>query len=119
MPAWLPRAIARLNHLLALEHDWDRDGAMPVSQVAAEWAVRLIGEAAQRGAPEPDVVPDVDGGLQVEWHVRGIDLEIATRSQNRFEVLFEDHQTGEDWEAEAGLYSSTIAGPLSLLASRS
>lgn len=118
VPEWLFRVIGRLNHLFALSYNWDAEGAEAISQTAAEWAVRLIAAAARIGTPEPDVVPDVDGGLQVEWHVQGIDLEIATRSPGRFDVLFEDHRTGADWEAESGLGSPEIIEPLTTLAHR-
>lgn len=116
---WLAAIIERLNHLLALPDNWDSEGAERVNRAAATMAMQLLVLAASVGAPQPTVGPTVEGGLQVEWHTHGIDLEIETLASGRFDVLFEDHLSGDDWEAEAGLSSPAITMPLMELARRS
>jgi hypothetical protein len=45
-------------------------------------------------------VPTVDGGVQLEWHEAGIDLEVEVQSAFRFSVYFVDSKTGEVREEE-------------------
>jgi hypothetical protein len=116
---WLPAIIARFNHLLTLERGWDGEGAEQVILDAVRWAVHLVVNAAALGTPAPSIVPDAAGDLQIEWHLGDLDVEIATQPQGRYEVLFEDRQTGEDWEYEGGLRSGPLHAALLRIAQRS
>jgi hypothetical protein len=40
------------------------------------------------------------GGMQLEWHTRGIDLEIEFTSPNHVLGLFEDQREGVCWEKD-------------------
>lgn len=118
-PDWLPATIQRLNQLLMLHDDWDSEGARKIELTAVTMALQLIILAANIGAPQPTIGPTVEGELQVEWHMGNIDLEIETLASGRFDVLFEDRELGDDWEAGAGLNSPAITVPLTVLARRS
>lgn len=75
-PDWLPptrRAIERLTRLPA---DWDSYGARCTQANAVKAALDVLGRTMQRHSPVPAVVPTVTGGLQLEWHTGGIDLEV-------------------------------------------
>jgi hypothetical protein len=76
---WLTDALMRLQDLAALAPDWDSYGAKPVEADMAMAAVRFLATlaAAAPGVDKPSVVPLSDGGVQVEWHRGGIDLEVA------------------------------------------
>jgi hypothetical protein len=50
--------------------------------------------------PAPSVVPTTPGGLQFEWHMQGIDLEIEMRPDFRWLSSYEESSTGESWEVE-------------------
>lgn len=54
----------KIAALAALEEGWDSYGAAPVTQAALD-VVRCIA-----------VVPTVNGGVQVEWHANGWEVEI-------------------------------------------
>lgn len=56
-----------------LPHGWDSYGGEPTTQAAAVAALRFLD--ALRTAPA--VVPCSDGGLQLEWHTAGYDIEVA------------------------------------------
>ncbi len=70
------RNLAILNRLLALPEGWDGFRAMPVTQIAAKVAMTALFEVAHDGSLSPQVVPLVDGGVQLEWHAGGYSLEI-------------------------------------------
>jgi len=54
----------------------------------------------RRNLPLPALVPTTARGVQLEWHTRGIDLEITVESLSSVGVYFEDHRTGETYEEE-------------------
>ena len=41
-------------------------------------------------APPPDLVPTSDGSIQIEWHAKGVDLEIVLVSDADLNIAFED-----------------------------
>ncbi len=53
----------------------------------------------------PFVVPTSGGGIQFEWHTRGIDLEVEVVQPGRIVALFADSRTGEEWEEETKDFS--------------
>ncbi|HWK25917.1 MAG TPA: hypothetical protein VNS09_05100 [Solirubrobacter sp.] len=74
---WLRDAMDRISDLTALAMNWDSYGARPVEADLALQAVTFLMRVAFEEVPEPSIVPLGDGGIQLEWHVAGIDLEIA------------------------------------------
>ena len=71
--------LAIMKNLFALRNlrpGWDSYGAQPVPQKIIERAAQLIPSLLSAWTPEPAIVPQVTGGLQIEWHRNGIDLEI-------------------------------------------
>jgi hypothetical protein len=46
------------------------------------------------------VVPTVGGGVQLEWHTGGIDLEIEIQAPGHFHVWLEDPQENLELETE-------------------
>jgi hypothetical protein len=42
--------------------------------------------------PAPIVTPTSKGGIQLEWHCNGVDLEVEIQSQHRFSVFFTDSE---------------------------
>lgn len=79
-PDWLDRAVARFNELGVMRRGWDGAGARPPTQTAGVAALRAVIEimsALDAGAPVPAIVPMFDGGIQLEWHSRELDIEIS------------------------------------------
>jgi hypothetical protein len=104
-----------LGRLLALTPGWDSYGALPVDPACALAAWHLLTAILREDSPAPAVVPTVRGGVQLEWHVKGVDLEIEVGAARLYHVAFEDNATGEAWEKE--LPSSQV-GELATLGSR-
>jgi hypothetical protein len=105
--------VTRIEHLTALAANWDSYGAQPVTAEAAVAAVRFLLNAAYPEIAAPAVVPLPDGGVQLEWHRGGLDIEIAF-SEAEPGIYVEDHTTGTSHESSL----SDAAGQLLQLAPR-
>lgn len=66
----------KLDELINLEQGWDGYNAVPVSFANASFAQALLKEVCHADTPPPQIVPGVDGDLQIEWHIHGIDVEL-------------------------------------------
>lgn len=99
-PTWLGHAIGEIRKLLCLPDDWDSYGGRPVSPSSAVRALELLLSVMRDDAPPAQFVPARQGGIQLEWHTRGIDLEIEVQSTGRLLVLFVDQWYGEEWERD-------------------
>jgi hypothetical protein len=98
----LASAARRLKLLLSLPANWDSYGAKPIQPGRAAAALNLLWLFITNKSPVPAIIPTSDGGIQLEWHRCGVDLEIAVLSGTAFAVFFEDRATGEIWEGELG-----------------
>jgi hypothetical protein len=102
-PNWVEPSLKALTQLLVLPPNWDSYGGRPVDP-ANVWAVwELLKNIMTDAFPIPSIVPTSQGGVQVEWHVGNVNLEIESRTPGRFFVSFEDARTGEVWEKENSL----------------
>ncbi len=99
-PSWLLPSLRALDEIGWLPENWNSYGAKPVAVEAAVATLRLMAAMMTDATPLPAFVPTQSGGIQLEWHVRGIDLEIDVRPTRRLFASFEDHRTTEEWEAE-------------------
>lgn len=99
-PKWLHDATEQIVALLRLEADWDSYGAQPVRFQAAIAALDLMLELIGESTCPPSIVPTVDGGIQIEWHVRGIDLEIEMMDFRNASLFVYDSETEVEWEGK-------------------
>jgi hypothetical protein len=99
-PAWLMPVIKVMGELLSLPENWDSYGARRISPEATAFALQLLSETMRADTPVPAVVPTSRGGVQLEWHTRGIDLEVEIKSPGRLYVSYEDHRHNVEWEGE-------------------
>src|ERR1017187_2252618 len=76
VPGWLVPTVKSLGDLLQLHRDWDGYGADEVQEHIAQKALWLLVEVMDNDSPSPSVVPLNDGGIQLEWHRHGRNLEI-------------------------------------------
>lgn len=81
------RIFAALKQLAQLERNWDSYGALPLNPRAVRRSVGLLASIVPAIAPEPTVVPTRDGGVQFEWHRRGIDVEVKVPPAGDVEFL--------------------------------
>lgn len=75
-PPWIVEAERRLTKLMNLGEDWDGEGSSaPTARLAGE-VIRYLLDGTQHDTPAPHISAVGCGGLQVEWHNSGYDLEI-------------------------------------------
>lgn len=86
IPEWLTASINSLRNLSKLDYDWDSYGAPPIDSNCIEIAQLFIEMVSQRFPPQPHIGPVPDGGVQIEWHRNGIDLEVEFSPDD--EILF-------------------------------
>ena len=65
--------------LLALKENWDSYGAPIISKIALDAALRLRNVLAA----VPSFVPMSNGGVQIEWHSLGFDVELEIQPNGR------------------------------------
>jgi hypothetical protein len=92
--------LADLEGLLRLPAGWNSYRARPIAAQAVWGALQLLRYTMPLDAPKPAVVPTVRGGVQLEWHARGVDLEVEALPDGRYTMAFEDDRTGTSWEHE-------------------
>jgi len=84
------RAIGQLDEIYTECRipDWDGHGAVPITYTMYRKAVSFM-EAMPNSLPMPDVVPENDGELALEWdHPRGQSLSVSLSSNGRLTVLY-------------------------------
>jgi len=107
-PAVLVAALRSLYSLTELRTGWNSYAARPIQPDVIDHVARWIPTLLQQTTPEPAIVPRVRGGLQLEWHRNGVDLEIYVDSPTDIRFEAEDSKSGQTAEA-------TLAGNEELL----
>jgi len=98
-PSWLKTMVNQLIEFLYLEENWDTYGARTIDSTSIELTVELILSLVKNNTPQPWVVPTPNGHIQLEWHTKGIDLEVEVISPTLVNVSYEDDADGFDnWE---------------------
>ena len=99
---WQADVLSKVLNLADLPANWNSYGAKPLRHDTALFAMLVLENIMQGDTPLPDVVPTAGGGLQLEWHEHGVDLEINVKEPNRCEYWFEDLRS----------QAAPISGPL-------
>jgi hypothetical protein len=115
---WFRPTVQALAELLSLSENWDSYGARPIDLEMVRSALQLLAETMRANTPPPIVVPTHRGGIQLEWHTRGVDLEVDILSPGRICLSYEDHQTGDEWEGELTSDLTRLSNALLKLARR-
>lgn len=97
----LERVAATLNTLLDLPHDWDGDGAEPISSAAARAALDFLESIVDVDTVVPQVFPLASGGVQLEWLIAGKDLEVESAPDGHAYVLGSDAEGKVVFERDA------------------
>jgi len=91
---WYRAALDRISDLTALAVGWNGYDALEVKADMAIDAAAFLAKVAFPGIASPSIVPLADGGVQVEWHRGGLDIEVAF-SDEEPGVYVVDRQGGE------------------------
>lgn len=97
-PPWLDDAVTKLTALMELREGWDSHGARPPAPDTIMDAAQLLAGLYNLGLPKPAIVPTAGGGIQLEWDVNGVELELTLEPDGRMFALFDDPSVGESLE---------------------
>ena len=97
-PDWSRRLLKSIAELGMLDQGWDSYGGRPVDPECAAVAVEFLLRVLDRNSPQPSVAPTNRGGIQLEWHRDGAELEIEVEAPRRWRVFFADMQSSEETE---------------------
>lgn len=93
-PAWRSSARKQFQKIRELDEGWDGYRAKPIRRDTIEFAQDLLEDimALWSQIPPPSIVPTTSGGVQIEWHEKGIDLELHIAGPYDCEMWFEDQR---------------------------
>ena len=99
-PPWLLRAVEGAGEMLVLPFDWDRQGAPPIDPAAIQTALDALCVCMDQHSSLPAWTPTRDGGVQLDWHENGIDLEIefAPSSSDGYAVFADRNGGIAEWD---------------------
>lgn len=117
-PRWFRATAQNLIDLLELPENWDSYGAPLIDRNIVSYVLQLLYEMMRDDTPPPAVVPTNRGGVQLEWHTRGIDLEIEIQAPGHIVVSYEDNRSRDEWEAELTADLTRLSDALSELSRR-
>lgn len=93
---------SRLVELMDLSHGWDSYSSQSIRRDAVLGAIHFASSTflSDESLPFPEVVPTLKGGIQFEWNLANLAIEIEFLSLARAEYLVEDFSASESWEDE-------------------
>jgi hypothetical protein len=93
---WEVEVVRRIVKLLDLPDGWDSYGASKIKKDAGMFALEILQKVMRPRTPLPQIVPTAAGGIQIEWHEKGIDLEIDILGPYECELWYRDQTSAVD-----------------------
>jgi hypothetical protein len=90
---WEVEVVRRVVKLLDMPEDWDSYGAPKIKKDAGMFALEILQKVMRPRTPMPQIVPTAAGGIQIEWHEKGIDLEIDILGPYECELWYRDQRS--------------------------
>src|ERR1035437_278018 len=100
IPGWVLPTANAFADMLELPFGWNSYSARPVDPRTIEIAGGLLAAVMQHHTAPPTLVPTVRGGIQLEWHRNGLDIEIRIDPSRRTTVYAVDNRSGEELDSE-------------------
>ena len=107
--------VEKLCELRQLPAGWDSYSAPAIKPDACWFAIEILSKTLRSGTPLPQIVPSSVGGVQLEWHEEGIDLEIHVTGTYQADVWYENTRTHEQFSAEISNDFSMLSAPITAL----
>ncbi len=99
-PDWLKKTLEAMHHLSGLPENWSSYGSYRIEDTAIFEAMRVLANVLGPHGVAPLVVPTSIGGIQLEWHREGEDVELEVSPQGSLSAYAYNHQTNVAWEPE-------------------
>ncbi len=101
---WLYSTLHGLQRISKLSANWDSYGSAPITDdaiVGALCAIVGLLEHLNHELPPPAIVPTSRGGIQLEWHRGGGDIEINVTPERAFSAFTFNPRTEESVEFQS------------------
>jgi len=95
-------AVDRVLSLAKIDVGWGGPQTRRLQRDALRAAFGVLGMVMSYNSKSPQCVLTNEGGLQMEWHAAGVDLEIEVRADASAEVIIEDPRNGLDVDGTLG-----------------
>jgi hypothetical protein len=96
---WMQRVLGQLDEIAKLGSDWDSYGANPPSPLAIALASNLLlivekefGRFAYERSWPQVIAPRADGGIQIEWGTRPVEIAVHADPSGSLGYLYVDRQ---------------------------
>lgn len=111
-PFLVERARGTLSQLTALEEGWDGYDALPTLPRVAEHTQLFLEQVEAYTSVAPDLVPLPNGGVQLEWYIGEVEIEVEIEPDGTTTILYECRSDGRSEEIGLGgsLDLSPVAG---------
>ena len=87
---------------MTLSANWDSYGARTVQVASVERACAFLLDVMQATTPAPQVTPSADGGLVLEWHRAGLDVEVRISPSDPTSVYWYRRESDDEGEYRLG-----------------
>lgn len=104
----------KIDRLAALVAGWNGPHSRPPAPHALATARELLQFVPPRSIPFMSVVPTNDGGVQLEWHAAGVDVEVGIDPRGAVDCAVEGH--GFDSEGDLPATLLPVLRALALIA---
>jgi len=117
---WFGPVAARIRQLAKLQPGWDSYRAVAVGVRDVENALAFMLRVLRPDTPAPSVVALPRGGVQLEWHRGGMDIEVEFSGGRDQGLYYRDVVTDAEWEgpSDVGFEEFAIAERLAEASSR-
>lgn len=99
-PAWIRSVAQRVRYLRGLRKGWDGHLSAPIQADILSFALSILDSSMRPFTPAPFIAPVSGGGLQIEWHEGGVDIELYIPQPLRAELYVEYSDGREPLEVE-------------------
>jgi hypothetical protein len=95
---WVEVVTTRFVELLALRDNWNSHGACAISRSNILAAGRFLAAVMEPSTPAPIMVPTAGGGVQLEWHRAGFDVEVLFGEEDPPLLYVAEIDKDNEWE---------------------
>lgn len=95
LPTWLSPIVERLSDMGGLSPGWGGPATIPPTPVAVFACLSGLQAFMPHAVVVPAILPTASGGIQLEWHCGGWDLEVEFDPNGLGEFWGEDHTKGQ------------------------